>query len=606
MIRLKKYKSKILVLIIILSIVASVIYLLLNLMERKRKIESDLRSVLNELKEEKGRLERHEFLKVVEGLEPLQKSIRNAKKTLKENSFISFIPKLGKSFTSTQALLNVGEITVQAAEPLAYKLEPFLTKGFEAKSRARREKIIADFLASYPKLRDDFKVLIEVVPKIRSEILTIDNQSLSEVLPNKDLEHSLGAIQEKLQNSEFSVVYLIDILNGVIEILGAEKSQKYLLIFQNNGELRATGGFITAYALLEFDKGRLQVLKNEDIYQLDNRVRSDIPSPEPIKKIEVNYLNSRDSNLSPDYPTSVKEFLKFYRKDGGIEPDIVMSVDLDVLTELVSLTGPIHLASYNQTFSSQLHSLGIPDIIYKVEEYTQLPESKAEKRKEVLGDLMFEIIEKLYGLPAENLIRLPEVLEKLASGKHILAYSENERKNNLFKVLSIDGEVKQKEGNYLHINHSNLGGRKSNLFVQETVEINFKVGSIGTITQEVKITLANNKNQDFWLNTKFLNWARVYVPEGSRLLGSSASGKVKSYSELGKQVFENYFYLDPGGSNSLYLEYQLPFKYDKKKGFPLYLQKQAGVKSTKFVINVNGKKWKELNLTKDEELRLKI
>lgn len=605
MIFLKKYKSKFLLFVIILSIITSGLYLYLNLMERKRKIEADLRSVLSELKEEKGRLERHEFLKTVEGLKPLQNSIRNAKKTLKENSFISFIPKLGKSFTSTQSLLNIGEVTIEAAEPLASRLEPFLTKGFEAKSRARREKVITDFLVSYPKLRDDFRVLIEVFPKIRSEILTIDIQSLSEVLPNKDLGASVGEIQEKLKNSEFSEVLVIDTLNGVVEILGAEKSQKYLLIFQNNGELRPTGGFITAYALLELDKGRLQVLKNEDIYQLDNRVRSDTPSPEPIKKIEVSYLHSRDSNLSPDYPTSVKEFLKFYRKDGGIEPDVVMSVDLNVLTELVSLTGPIRLASYNQTFSPQLNNLGIPDIIYKVEEYTQQPESKAEKRKEVLGDLMFEIIEKLYGLPAENLVRLPGVLEKLASGKHILAYSESERKNNLFKVLSIDGEVKQKGENYLHINHSNLGGRKSNLFVQEVVEINLKVDKRGTITQEVKTTLKNNKDKDFWLNTKFLNWARVYVPEGSRLLGSSASGEVKSYSERGLQVYENYFYVSPGGSSSLYLEYQLPFKYDKKKGLSMYLQKQPGVKSTKFVINFNGKKWKELNLTRDEELTLK-
>jgi len=107
--------------------------------------------------------------------------------------------------------------------------------------------------------------------------------SLSQVDMQTALDHLLKA-EEALINVDMSVVtedqkaevellknyiptinrsfedfyYLTD---GILEILGHSQTKRYLLLFQNSNELRATGGFVSSLALIDISKGLVKILK---------------------------------------------------------------------------------------------------------------------------------------------------------------------------------------------------------------------------------------------------------------------------------------------------------------------------------------------------------
>ncbi|MBU0618859.1 DUF4012 domain-containing protein [Patescibacteria group bacterium] len=68
-------------------------------------------------------------------------------------------------------------------------------------------------------------------------------------------------------------------------LLGHPESKKYLLMFQNDTEKRPTGGFMTAYATLNVESGKVRAEGSQDIYTLDAKFKQRLEPPEPIKKI---------------------------------------------------------------------------------------------------------------------------------------------------------------------------------------------------------------------------------------------------------------------------------------------------------------------------------
>ena len=65
-----------------------------------------------------------------------------------------------------------------------------------------------------------------------------------------------------------------------------DSPRTYLILFQNDKELRPTGGFMTAYAIMKVDKVKFTPVLSSDIYTLDAAYKPSIPAPAPI----INYI----------------------------------------------------------------------------------------------------------------------------------------------------------------------------------------------------------------------------------------------------------------------------------------------------------------------------
>src|SRR5205085_6348840 len=88
-------------------------------------------------------------------------------------------------------------------------------------------------------------------------------------------------------------------------LLGANTPQQYLMLAQNNDELRPTGGFISAVGVVKVDRGELSVEWFRDSFAVDDLSINHSPAPAPLEKyMWAEQWLLRDSNWYADFPTS--------------------------------------------------------------------------------------------------------------------------------------------------------------------------------------------------------------------------------------------------------------------------------------------------------------
>lgn len=134
----------------------------------------------------------------------------------------------------------------------------------------------------------------------------------------------------------------------------------------NDKELRATGGFLTAFAVFKVDQGKFKVERSEDIYTLDNSIKNHPAAPRPIALYHkgVSKFQIRDSNLSPDFVETNKLFDELYQNSSEkVDYDGVIAVDTHVLVDALEILGDTQVRGLN--FSSKIDKrCDCPQVIY--------------------------------------------------------------------------------------------------------------------------------------------------------------------------------------------------------------------------------------------------
>ena len=129
-------------------------------------------------------------------------------------------------------------------------------------------------------------------------------------------------------------------------LAGADRPKRYLIAFQNSAEARGTGGILGAFAVVEFDKGNLSVIKtgsNEGLRWLEE---IPIAMPEEFKSLyRSDPAIFQNSNLSPHFPYGAKIWLELWRLQFGQTLDGVIAVDPSALSYMLKATGPVSLPS---------------------------------------------------------------------------------------------------------------------------------------------------------------------------------------------------------------------------------------------------------------------
>ena len=170
------------------------------------------------------------------------------------------------------------------------------------------------------------------------------------------------------------------------------------------------------------------------------------------------------------------------------------------------------------------------------------------------------------------------------------------------------------DGDYLHINETNFGGAKSNLYIQEKVKQTVKKGKEGNLEKKLTIEYKYPRKMDncslerkggLCLAGIYRDWIRIFVPKGSTLIKASGTEvPITATEDLGKTVFEGFFTLRPEGTAKIEIEYTIPIKADKE--YKLLIQKQPGVQGHSYEIEAFGKKQKPFPLNSDKELVVKL
>lgn len=577
--------------------------------------------------------------RMVAGARQMQEAVKNnnledIKKGLSEiksgnsslNTSLTFliwmriIPFVGGYYADATHFAKAAGYELEAAEILVNSLDPYKDEiGLNGQPTPGQDKI-----AQFVKILDKtLPQMDKVEPQLKhaaDEVASIDINKYPETMGKYRLRSQIETAKNFITGAHYAITEAKDALMLAPGALGEPSKKTYLLLFQNDKELRPTGGFMTAYAFLTLDKGRLQSSQSDDIYRLDEKLLNvcknkicPLTPPDPI----VRYLpeadgrkrtawSMRDSNISPDVPTSMAQFEKMYNMLGeGTSWDGIILIDTHVVEELIKITGPIEV--FGTTYSADNDPrCNCPNVIFELEAYAQIIQKGQEDRKAILGTLMQQILARSLGAATDKLPEFINAGVKLAEGKHLMFYMKDQKLQAALSKLDWTGEIKPYTYDYFMINDANFAGQKTNLYVQQNVKLDINIDSSGKVTHKADINYNNPQVYDRWLNGINRTYVRLYTPKGSKLISSKGSEvPVTTIEDLDKTVFEAFIQVRPANSRQLIFEYELPQPFTGKE-YDLVIQKQPGTKDFPYEIKINGNTKEKFDLNTDKLLKLSI
>lgn len=448
------------------------------------------------------------------------------------------------------------------------------------------------------KVLKNVDVISENIHQIEVRLEKIDERKYPTEIGGKKVRATITSIKDQFAGVSHLFVDAKPMLKKLPEILGSKKEQTYLLLFQNTAERRATGGFLTAYAVFKIKDGKMTIDKSSDIYTLDASISSHPAAPPEIATYHkgVSQLYIRDSNLSPDFAKSLELFNTLYKKSNiRVNYDGIIALDSRILVDMLTIFGDAQVDGI--TFSSKIDKrCDCAQVIYQL--FSVVDEQVGyvkENRKGILGDLMYELFNRaLRFSPSKYWGSLAQAMFKDMDEKHILLNFVDPEIQQSVEKLNYAGRINAAKGDYLHVNNVNFAGAKSNLFTTETIKSK-STKENGTTKREVSVEYRNpypasncNLKQEriLCLNAPLRNWVRMYVPKGSKLVAFDGSSmKVQTYDELDKTVFEGFLIVNPMGLAKINVTYTLPSSVDASS---LLIQKQSGVEGQKYEVSLDG------------------
>ena len=594
-----------------------------------KKVYSNLQNTIQAAKKTAEAVKNQDVAESLQKLKETEEKLVDLKSSYEKLGFLSYFPFVGNYYKDGKHGLSAGIEVVKAAQIGVEEITPYadllgLSSGESSFVDQPADKRIEVAITTFSKVTPKLSIISEYLSKAKEEIDQIDAARYPVKIGNTEVRSRISKGKETADQTIGLFVDAKPLLEILPELLGIPEKKTYLVLFQNDKELRSTGGFITAYAAVSFEKGKMKVEKSEDIYVLDDKQKKRIAAPPEILKYHkgVSYFNLRDSNLSPDFSESIKLFEELYKNTGSDltkDYDGVFAVDTHVLLSVLQvLDGEVYVPEYDAKFTTAPDERcdGCPQVIYELELYADKPVGYFRgERKDILGKLLYHLMQKALGVsPSQYWGKLTQALLSEINEKHILGYMFDSKAQNAFEALNFAGRIKDFDADYLHINDTNFAGAKSNMFVKHYIKQEIEIDKSGKIVKTLTIDYKNPsppsdcgfESGGLCLNALLRNWVRIYIPEGSKLLEFTGSEtETESKEELQKTVFEGFLTVRPQGSSQAIVKYELPFAFSGKE-YKMLMQKQPGTEGHEVTIYINGKQVDKFNLETDRELKYKI
>lgn len=549
-------------------------------------------------------LEGIDFMSAKTEFESAEATFREAARTVRADghfaiSLARFLPVASTSVRSGEALVALGTALSEAGVEISAALEA--VSSYTAQQSADNvPSIIPLFQALYTatqSARTHIGEAIQHTQHISVEVLPVEYrdffQRMSDALP---------VLYEQTHTAEM-------LIETILSIAGTTGEKTYLFLFQNNRELRPTGGFIGSIAIVYVKDGVIQSVDVPPggVYDIAGQLNQRILSPQPLWIVNPQW-NIQDANWFPHFPTSAQKVAWFYNTITQETVDGVFTFTPDVLEHLLDITGPVDLTEEYDV------------IITSDNLYTEL-QTRAEEKydvtresKKIIGDLadrMMTIIAQKLQSPTD-VVAIASALRDALVQKHLLAYMMDADTQEQLSAFDWTGELKSTDRDYLGIFYANIAGGKTDQYLQRTTQHRAEIQGDGSVIDTVTLSIFHEPQAtDSYSLIKNMSYIRIYVPEGSELLSAQGfdtpdaglflepgegsvvdaqidaiersqvideKSEVSSYSEFGKTVFAGWTQTERGEQSQVTIRYRLPWTVqpDQVDHYSLLVQKQPG------------------------------
>lgn len=373
-----------------------------------------------------------------------------------------------------------------------------------------------------------------------------------------------------------------------------DREKTFLVLFQNNLEIRPGGGFIGSFGILKIKNGNIADLQIHDSGIFDGRVPDGITPPYPIPEtLRIKDWKLRDSNFSPDFAVNAQKAEEFYYLGKGEEKfDGVIGITTNVLISFLKAIGPIEIAGYPGTYADEG---AIYDLEYQVEKAFEEQGIARADRKSVLNDLGEAILQKVAAFDMGQKIKLAEIIYDDLNKKDIQLFFTDPALNAQAQKAGWAGEVDQNwPSDYLMTADANFGAWKSDYYVRRFLDYTI---DLSRDIPEVKllVTYSHTAIKRDFMTKDYLTYLRVYVPEGSWLAENKNFTDTRFGTELGKKYFGAIVRVPLGTSKTVELNYTLPKQI--AENYNLKIQKQPGLNDIPVAVHVIDKSGQKKDYT---------
>jgi len=391
--------------------------------------------------------------------------------------------------------------------------------------------------------------------------------------------------------------------DSFLNIFWHSYEKTYLILFQNNDEIRATWGFMWSIGIIKIFKWQITDFKTKDIYAIEWDLKKSkykkLKAPKGINRLTDNFW-LRDSNYYANIEKSSNS-IKYFIEKSWIDIDWILYLNKNLILDFLKITWSVDIKDIWETitdenFSRMMSLLVEAKIFQKWTLWTP---------KQILFDFIDNFKNKL--LTDKDYFNYLKVIFKNIISRDIMFYSFNPKENLLLTKLWVNWFINYSK--YLDFNYviyTSISWNKSGRYMKRTytkeikqngdcsIKTNLNIKSKHTYNKIEENKLKNiikKYNIKDLSSTLYIQWAwenrqyvRVLLPKDSIV---KKSKKYKIYNQKDFTMLEFFLTTRPWEIVDFNINYTIKNKVCKKYDYIFY--KQAWIKDYDFIIK-NTKK----------------
>lgn len=364
-------------------------------------------------------------------------------------------------------------------------------------------------------------------------------------------------------------------------LFGKDERRTYAIVLQNNQELRPTGGFVEAIAVVTFEKGTLISKNIYTSYEIDSKVPGDVQPPAEVSRFlgEKKYF-FHDSNWDPDFTVTADRFKWFIEKSLNIKLDGVMTIDLYGLQNLIDVTGPIELPEFNEVVTQK-------NLFERMEFHSEVVLVDTAKNEDYRKLLFTRFLDKLSSISEDKANSLVRTLRNSFENQSILISFTRPQEQQTLQAVGWTGallspncpsqfaEKPCQVDTFMQV-EANVGVNKANYYLKRTVEHTIALSST-LATHHRTITFENTAQSSAWPKGSYKSYIRFYIPNASKDILVTVDGSplpdqqvIKTFSK-GQLIVGFYLETPIKSAKKVELQYSSPLTVTADKNSFSYI-----------------------------------
>lgn len=407
-------------------------------------------------------------------------------------------------------------------------------------------------------------VLAEIAPEIRAANADL-TQALGvlDEIPTADL---LSPVQDAVLTARGELAARTDLLGSAGDIAElvpsiSAKGHRYLLIIQNPGEARGTGGFMGFFGTLESDGEELRLT---DLFPTGDARK--VPAVNASADFRARYsrfeslIDIRQANFSPDLPTVAGVVTQMASELGWGRFDGIFLVDTVWMQYMLEATGPITAPGWE----GQIATYNVVDILG-----TQLPALPSKRSNAIQASIGQAVWDAIQG---EDLSpsAFATALARSVKERHMQLWFDDPSQQALTDSLGATGR-EQLGKNPIAVVWQGLAASKVAIFTERTTDVDVTLDPQGTATVTTTLHVINRApdgppsdllgtGEDFPVGT-FAGYVSVYLPQqiqGDPTFEASETTVTGMEHEFGHPVAIGFLQVPAGGEMTWSVTYTVP------------------------------------------------